>query len=274
MEDGRAGTSSRRRSRWRRRPARAGQQVAVIGYPARDSRVPDDQLMQSIFGDVYDKKRLAPGQVTEARPDVLLHDCSTLGGNSGSVLVDLATGEAVGLHFAGRFLEANYAVPAAVVAARLEQPAAAETARAAVPAGRITIRLPPPAGVTHDDRTVERPPVRNRWSRACRPTTSGARATTRRFVGVDVPLPVVRNPSDVLTFPWNGAPGTGAEVPAFLGGDEPQPAALHFQRRQHRRQQPAPVQAAVVAPGSAHSRRVSRSETSATGTSRCSRAAT
>ena len=59
--------------------------------------------------------------MTEARPDVVLHDCSTLGGNSGSVLLDLATGEAVGLHFAGRFLEANYAVPAAVVAARLEQ---------------------------------------------------------------------------------------------------------------------------------------------------------
>ena len=117
----RAVRMSRRRSALAAAPARAGQQVAVIGYPARDSRVPDEQLMQSIFGDVYDKKRLAPGQVTEVRPDTLLHDCSTVGGNSGSVLVDLATGEAIGLHFAGRFLEANYAVPATVVAARLER---------------------------------------------------------------------------------------------------------------------------------------------------------
>ena len=39
------------------------------------------------------------------------HDCSTLGGNSGSVVLSLETGEAVGLHFAGRFLEANFAVP-------------------------------------------------------------------------------------------------------------------------------------------------------------------
>ena len=102
-------------------PVRPEQQVAVIGYPARDSRVPDDKLMQSIFGNVYDKKRLAPGQITKVQKDVVFHDCSTLGGNSGSVVLDLATGHAVGLHFAGRFLEANYAVPAALVSARLEQ---------------------------------------------------------------------------------------------------------------------------------------------------------
>src|SRR5437667_167356 len=102
-------------------PMRPEQQVAVIGYPARDSRVPDAKLMQSIFGDVYDKTRLAPGQITKAQPEVVFHDCSTLGGNSGSVLLDLTTGQAVGLHFAGRFLETNYAVPAAVVAARLEK---------------------------------------------------------------------------------------------------------------------------------------------------------
>ena len=41
----------------------ADQQVAVIGYPARDSRIPDLQLMEQIFGDVYDKKRLAPGNL-------------------------------------------------------------------------------------------------------------------------------------------------------------------------------------------------------------------
>ncbi len=36
------------------------------------------------------------------------------------MLVDLASGHAVGLHFAGRFLEANFAVPAGVVAGRLD----------------------------------------------------------------------------------------------------------------------------------------------------------
>ncbi len=94
--------------------------VAVIGYPARDSRIPDVDLMDRIFGNVYDKKRLAPGQVIEPRSGTLTHDCSTLGGNSGSVVLSLATGDAVGLHFAGRFLEANYAVSSQVVAQRLD----------------------------------------------------------------------------------------------------------------------------------------------------------
>jgi len=84
--------------------------VATIGYPARDSRVPDQDLVRRIFGDVYDKKRLAPGQVIEAGDDELEHDCSTLGGNSGSAVIRLRTGEAVGLHFSGLFLEANFAV--------------------------------------------------------------------------------------------------------------------------------------------------------------------
>ena len=39
------------------------------------------------------------------------HDSSTLGGNSGSAVIDIETGTVVGLHFAGRYLEANYAVP-------------------------------------------------------------------------------------------------------------------------------------------------------------------
>lgn len=94
--------------------------VAVIGYPARDSRVPDVALMDRLFGDVYNKKRLAPGQLLEPLPNSLLHDCTTLGGNSGSVVLSLDTGDAVGLHFAGRFLESNFAVPSGVVAQRLD----------------------------------------------------------------------------------------------------------------------------------------------------------
>ncbi len=106
------------------------QQVAVIGYPARDSRIPDLRLMEQVFGDVYDKKRLAPGQVERADARVVLHDCSTLGGCSGSPLIDLASGAAVGIHFAGRFLEANYAVPANVIEERLRAVISGKPARA------------------------------------------------------------------------------------------------------------------------------------------------
>ena len=95
--------------------------VAVIGYPARDSRIPDPAVMRDIFGNIYNVKRLAPGAVMSVDDNVLQHDCSTLGGNSGSVVLNIDTGEAVGLHFAGRYQTANYAVPASTVADRLSR---------------------------------------------------------------------------------------------------------------------------------------------------------
>lgn len=94
--------------------------VAVIGYPARDSRIPEQLLMDRIYGNVYDKKRLALGQLIGSADDVIRHDCSTLGGNSGSVVLSLDTGEALGLHYAGRFLQANFAVRGSLVARRLD----------------------------------------------------------------------------------------------------------------------------------------------------------
>jgi V8-like Glu-specific endopeptidase len=90
--------------------------VVVIGYPAYDSRIPEADLMNSIFGNVYNKKRLAPGAITLVDSVKLQHNCTTLGGNSGSVLLDLESGEAFGLHFSGTFLTANYAVRSDIVA--------------------------------------------------------------------------------------------------------------------------------------------------------------
>lgn len=114
--------------------------VAVIGYPARDSRVGDQQLMDRLYGGLYDKKRLAPGQVTNADSAKMFHDCTTLGGCSGSPVIDLDTGEAVGLHFGGRYLESNYAVPSGIVRDRLDR------------LTRNTSRLAPHAEVPADDR--------------------------------------------------------------------------------------------------------------------------
>ena len=89
--------------------------VATIGYPAYDSRIPEPDLMERIYGRMYNKKRLAPGGVTRVEKARLLHNCTTLGGNSGSVVFDLDNGHALGLHFSGTFLETNYAVRADVV---------------------------------------------------------------------------------------------------------------------------------------------------------------
>jgi endonuclease G len=98
----------------------ATQNVATIGYPAYDSRIPEPDLMENIFGKTYNKKRLAPGGITEVQPTLLLHTCTTLGGNSGSAVIDLDSGKALGLHFSGSFLATNYAVRADVVKRRLD----------------------------------------------------------------------------------------------------------------------------------------------------------
>jgi endonuclease G len=102
------------------RPPATGPFVATIGYPAFDSRIPEPDLMKQIYGEIYDKKRLAPGAITNADDDRVLHNCTTLGGNSGSVVLDLSTGEALGLHFSGSFLRTNYAVRADRVKERLD----------------------------------------------------------------------------------------------------------------------------------------------------------
>lgn len=90
--------------------------IAVLGYPALDTRN-DGPIMSRIFSDVFDVKRLAPGEVSfvEAGKNVFEHDCSTLGGNSGSPVINYETGEAVGLHFSGRFGVANFAVKASAI---------------------------------------------------------------------------------------------------------------------------------------------------------------
>ncbi|MEO0917126.1 MAG: DNA/RNA non-specific endonuclease, partial [Pseudomonadota bacterium] len=95
-----------------------GRDIAVIGYPAFDPRNNAD-VQHQMFRGVYNVKRLQPGLLKARAPklsydkvvNTVTHDASTLGGNSGSCVLDVQTGEVVGLHFAGRYLVANYAVP-------------------------------------------------------------------------------------------------------------------------------------------------------------------
>ena len=96
-----------------------GGDVAVIGYPAFDPRN-NTQVQNKVFKSVYNVKRMQPGKLkaheTVSHYDyeiaALTHDASTLGGNSGSAVVDAETGEVVALHFGGIYKKTNYAVPA------------------------------------------------------------------------------------------------------------------------------------------------------------------
>ncbi len=102
--------------------ALAEHDVAVIGYPAQDWRN-DTSLQNQVFGGVYNVKRLQPGKLKVRRTiesfgnnvSAVTHDASTLGGNSGSAVIDVQSDgqefEVVALHFAGLYLDANFAVP-------------------------------------------------------------------------------------------------------------------------------------------------------------------
>lgn len=98
-------------------------EVAVVGYPAFDPRN-DAGLQNAVFGGVFNVKRLQPGYLKprarvesfDKNVNAATHDASTLGGNSGSAVIDILSGQVVALHFAGRYLEANYAVPTADLA--------------------------------------------------------------------------------------------------------------------------------------------------------------
>jgi hypothetical protein len=101
----------------------ADRDVAVIGYPAFDPRN-DTAVQNSVFGGVYYVTRLQPGKLKPRESvesfgklvSAATHDSSTLGGNSGSAVLDVGTGQVIALHFAGEYLKANYAVPTSELA--------------------------------------------------------------------------------------------------------------------------------------------------------------
>lgn len=83
--------------------------VVVVGYPLDD---PDRNPMfiRNIFENRFGVLRAAPGQCTSTFDDGFHHDCSTLGGNSGSPVFTLDGARLVGLHSGGGFLWKNAAV--------------------------------------------------------------------------------------------------------------------------------------------------------------------
>lgn len=132
----------------------ADQTIAVVGYPARDPDASPD-LQARVFGSRFDIKRLAPGEVMETVDStVFTHDASTLGGSSGSVVLDVATGAALGLHYAGHEGLANYAVNARVLRRTLERALRGAEVRSIDPTAAIAARPERAVRIGHlNDRT-------------------------------------------------------------------------------------------------------------------------
>ena len=95
-----------------------GREIFIVGYPAFDPRNPAD-IQQDLFEGRFGVKKLQPGELQGGMKTASFgkivpaatHDCSTLGGNSGSAVIDLSNGEVLALHFGGLFHEQNFCVP-------------------------------------------------------------------------------------------------------------------------------------------------------------------
>jgi endonuclease G len=95
-------------------PIAKARAVAAVGYPQDDPRSP---VFREIFQNTFGVKRAAPGEVRGTSCNAVYHDCSTLGGNSGSPLVDMDSTKVVGIHRDGPlFLFRNEAVDGAALA--------------------------------------------------------------------------------------------------------------------------------------------------------------
>ncbi|CAN5171984.1 MAG: trypsin-like serine peptidase [Pyrinomonadaceae bacterium] len=89
-----------------------GHPVVAVGYPLDDSKR-NPLFLNALFWGVFGVKRAAPGEVAGHGPQTLLHDCSTVGGNSGSPVFSMKTGRVIGIHREGFFLYRNEAVDGA-----------------------------------------------------------------------------------------------------------------------------------------------------------------
>lgn len=91
--------------------------LGVIGYPGNALRDNPINPFKRLFKNIFGVKRLSPGQMIEGAPasEVFAHNATTLGGNSGSVVIDISTGDVVGVHFWGEPLKYNFAVKSSAV---------------------------------------------------------------------------------------------------------------------------------------------------------------
>lgn len=88
-------------------PVAAGNRVVTVGYPGSETPRP---LFASVFRENWGVRHASPGIVRTISQHTFIHDCSTLGGSSGSPLLSLGTGAVVGVHKSGRSAYANTAV--------------------------------------------------------------------------------------------------------------------------------------------------------------------
>lgn len=177
------------------RTLKGDDEIVVIGYPAydpyRNPLKPGD--VERIFGNVFDVKRVSPGKimVPDFAPWCFTHDATTLGGNSGSAIIDYKTGHAIGLHFKGVFHEGNYAVNGATLLDYLSRTSIT------IPDDAASIRV---ATIPAPENTEEN--FIDEAEEATPQDYNDREGYLEDFIGTNViiPLPIIANTSDVLKY--------------------------------------------------------------------------
>jgi hypothetical protein len=89
--------------------------VYLVGFPFRDERRQESQLLEELFRHGASGKRIHPGMIRGVLDfgdaKLLQHDCLVLGRLAGGCLIDLETHHVLGLNLAGRYLERSTAIP-------------------------------------------------------------------------------------------------------------------------------------------------------------------
>lgn len=106
--------------------------IVTIGYPTNDRNRIKRQAaaegeesqalaaLDRILKGIYDVKRVQPGYIKNSNSKLLTYDSTTMNKNSGSVVLDITTGKAVGLHFSGKYGKHNLAISSATLLERLD----------------------------------------------------------------------------------------------------------------------------------------------------------
>lgn len=86
---------------WSADSARAGEEIYIVGHPYRPWA---SEEVVTVFQRADGFKRCSPGTVTAVSQfeHAFEHDCSTLGGNSGSCVLTVREHKVIGLHYGGR----------------------------------------------------------------------------------------------------------------------------------------------------------------------------
>jgi hypothetical protein len=89
--------------------------VYLVGYPIRDARRNEPEIVARMFRDVYNVKRVQPGRILGefyfSSIPFLRHDAAPLGVTAGAPIIDLETHLVIGMQLSGRYLEPATAVP-------------------------------------------------------------------------------------------------------------------------------------------------------------------